>query len=120
MRRIDSYVIICATTAITFSTVLVLLLLKAKMSDHFRVLFESALHAYDKKTGVILAEHPLALQLLTCRSAESITALLQDQARHFGQFEGKDKIMKSIENTVSILFTLSAATALGGTNGLVC
>jgi hypothetical protein len=86
---------------------------------HFRALFESALRAYDKKTGVILAEHPLALQLLNCRSAESITALLQDQARQFGQFEGKDKIMKSIEDTVSNLSTLSATAVLGGANGLV-
>jgi len=86
---------------------------------HFQILFDSALQAYEKNTGVTLAEHPLAAQLQGCHSVESITMLLQHQAKHFSDFRGKMRIMKLIENTVSILSTLSANTALGNPIGLV-
>jgi len=86
---------------------------------HFQILFDSALQAYEKNTGVPLAEHPLAAQLQDCHSVESITTLLQHQAKHFSDFRGKNRIMKLIESTVSILSTLSANSALGGSIGLV-
>jgi hypothetical protein len=89
-------------------------------STRFQALFESALKAYEKNTGVTLAEHPLSLQLQNCQDVQSITNLLQDQARLFDDFRANDRIMKSIENTVSILNALSAPVALGGSVGLVC
>ena len=89
-------------------------------SSHFRVLFESALQDYQKQTGTTLASHPLAEKLQNCDSAESVTALLQEQARAFTEFRGGDgKIMKSLTTVVSVLYTLSASTALGGAIGLV-
>ena len=88
-------------------------------SAHFRTLFDSALQAYEKNTGVPLTEHPLAAQLQDCHSVESVTTLFQHQAKDFSDFRGKNRIMKLIESTVLILSTLSANTALGGTIGLV-
>ena len=88
-------------------------------SAHFQALFDSALLAYEKKTGMSLAEHPLAAQLQDCHSVESITTLLQHQAKDFSDFRGKNKIMRLIESTVSMLSTLSANSALGGSIGLV-
>jgi hypothetical protein len=94
------------------------------MADHsastrFRSLFESALAEYEKKTGITLAEHPLAIQLQSCHSIESTTALLQGQAQAFSKFRGRDRAIKSINNTLSILTTLSDTAILGDSIGLV-
>ena len=88
-------------------------------SAHFQTLFDSALQAYEKKTGVSLAKHVLATQLQDCHSVESITMLIQHQAKDLSDFRGKSRIMNLIQNTVSILSTLSANSALGGSIGLV-
>ncbi len=96
------------------------------MADHsqssrFQVLFESALQDYQNQTGTTLANHPLAEKLQYCDSVESVTAVLQEQARAFTEFRGDDgKIMKSLKGVVSVLYTLSASTALGEAIGLVC
>jgi len=87
-------------------------------SSRVRALFEFALQAYEKKTGITLAKHPLAVQLQSCHTIESITGLVQDQALAFGDFQGKDRIMKSIKSTVSILTALSATACLGDAIGL--
>ncbi len=86
----------------------------------FQALFESALQAYEQQTSITLAEHPLALQLQSCDSVESIIALLLDQTRSFSNFRESDRIIKSIKATVSILNPLSVATSFVGTFGLVC
>ena len=88
-------------------------------SARFRALFEPALQAYGQKTGVSLAQHPLAIRVLSCDTVEAITGLLQDQARAFRHFQGSDKIMKSIKNTVSILSKISSAASLADAFGLV-
>jgi len=88
-------------------------------SSHFGVLFESALQDYQKQTGMTLAEHPFAEQLQNYQSVESVTALLQGQAQTLGEFKGSDRVMKSLKSIASILFSLSASTALGGAFGLV-
>ncbi len=87
------------------------------MGDHsgsarFRVLFEPALRAYEKKTGITLAEHPLAVQLHSCHSIESITSVLLGEAQAFGEFGGSDRVIKSIKKTISILSTLFATASL--------
>jgi hypothetical protein len=46
--------------------------------SRFRALFESALQDYQKQTGTLLADHPLAHQLQICESVESVTAVLQE------------------------------------------
>jgi hypothetical protein len=88
-------------------------------STCFRALFGSALQAYEKKTGIPLAEHPLAVQLQSCLSVESVTVLVQDQALAFSEFLGKDRIMRSIRSIVSMINTLSTTTSLGNTILLV-
>jgi hypothetical protein len=95
------------------------------MGDHsgstrFRVLFEPALRAYEKKTSITLAEHPLAVQLHSCHSIESITSVLLGEAQAFGEFGGSDRVIKSIKNTVSILSTLFSTASLDDAMGLVC
>ena len=81
-------------------------------SSSFRVLFESALHHYQIQTGTSLVGHPLAEKLQNCESAESVTAVLQDQVRAFSQFQrDNSRITKSLKGVVSVLYTLSASTA---------
>jgi len=88
--------------------------------SRFGALFESALPSYEKEAGVNLAEHPLALQLQSCHSAESIIAVLQGQAQAFSRFQGSDRVMKTIKSTVSILTRLSATAPLDVDIDLVC
>jgi len=93
------------------------------MADHsqssrFQVLFESALQDYQNQTGTTLANHPLAEKLQYCDSVESVTTVLQEQARAFSNFRGDDgKIMKSLKGVVSVLYMLSS-TALSEAIGL--
>ena len=83
-----------------------------QLSSRFRVLFESALQDYQIQTGTTLASHPLAEKLQNCNSVESVTALLQDQARTFTEFRGDNgRITKSLKGVVSVLYTLSTSTA---------
>jgi len=89
------------------------------VSSRCRTLFELALEYYEIRTRISLVEHPLAQELENCHSVESVTTLLQDQARTFGQFRGRDRIMKSIRSAVSFLYKLSTTAALGDGIGLV-
>jgi len=88
-------------------------------SSRFRARFESALQAYHKTTGVTLADHPLAVQVGSCHCVESVTALLKYEARGFNNLQQSDRIMKSIEHTVSILSDLSAIAFIGDATGQV-
>ena len=93
------------------------------MSDHsgrLQVLFEAALQDYEEQTGIVLAKHPLAEQLQNCNSIESVTTVLREQTQAFGDFRGKDKVTKSLNNAVSVLHKLSATTEIGRAIGLVC
>jgi uncharacterized membrane protein YbaN (DUF454 family) len=88
-------------------------------SARFQALFESALQAYEKKTGVPLAQHPLAVKLQSCDSVEEITALLHGQAQTFSDFHANGGITRSIKITVSVLSLLSNATSFADAVGLV-
>ncbi len=79
-------------------------------------LFGPALRAYEKKAGVSLTQHPLAIKLQSCDSVEAITGLLQCQAQAVKDLQGSDK---SLKTTVSILSKLSSATCLADAFGLV-
>jgi hypothetical protein len=81
-------------------------------SPHFQARFESALQAYQTKTGITLAEHTLAVQLQSCNTVESITTLVQSQAQAFSDYQESDRIMKSIKAIVSVLTSLSATAPL--------
>jgi hypothetical protein len=85
----------------------------------FQDLFDTALHTYEKKTGVKLAKHPLALQLQDCHTVDEIASLLQGQAQAFSDFRANDKIFKSIKIIVSILSPLSSAASLADNFGVV-
>jgi len=84
--------------------------------SRFRELFDSALRAYEKETGIILANHRLAIQLQHCDTIEGITTLLQNQAKDFRK---SGNITKSVETIVSILTPLFFAASLPDTVGLV-
>ena len=88
-------------------------------SSCFRALFESALQSYEKTTGITLADHPLAVQLQSCHTIESVTVALEGQVLTFGDFRGSDRVMKSIKSTLSILTRLSTPASLGDAIGLV-
>jgi hypothetical protein len=88
-------------------------------SSRLRVLFEAALQDYEKQTGIALANHPLAEQLQTCDSVDSITAVLREQTKTFSEFRDNDKVMKPLRNAVSVLYKLSAAASFGQDIGLV-
>jgi hypothetical protein len=81
-------------------------------STGFLALYRSALQAYEKNAGVTLAEHPLALQLQSCDSVESMTSVLQAQVEALGEFQGSNRVMKTIKGTVSILTRLSSTASL--------
>jgi hypothetical protein len=88
-------------------------------SSHLHVLFETALQEYEKQTGIALDKHPLASQLQSCDSIESVTAVLCKQTQAFREFRGKDKILRPLKSTVSALCKLSAAADFGWSIGLV-
>jgi len=89
-------------------------------SSSFRNLFNAALRDYENQTRTKLVEHPLAKQLETCESADSINAIIQEQAQKFREFRGDDgKLMKSLKFSVDILYPLSTSTVIGEGIGLV-
>ena len=89
-------------------------------SSSFQGLFNAALQDFENQTKTELVEHPLAKKLEACDSVDSITAILQEQVRIFGEIRGEDiKIMKSLRSSVDILYTLSNSTILGEVIGLV-
>ena len=88
-------------------------------SSHLKVLFDAALQDYETQTGIALPKHPLAERLQECHSVESITAVLHEQTQAFNKFRGKEKVVKSLENAVSVLHNLSACAKLGEVIGVV-
>lgn len=88
-------------------------------SSRFEVFFEVALGDYEKQTGISLAKHPLAARLQECQSIESVTAVLQEQARSFSEFRKRVEIMKSLKGVVSTVFRVSTVGAFGHYIGMV-
>jgi hypothetical protein len=92
----------------------------SSLSPTFRILFEAALQDYKDKTGSTLNDHPIAKQLETCDSVNSITAILQEQARSFREFRENDgKLMKALNSSVDVLCAPSISSALNEAIGLV-
>ena len=87
--------------------------------SRLRALFEAALEDYEKKTGIALADHPLAQQLQNCVSVESVAEVFREQTQVFSEFRGRDKIMKFLKNTISVLYNLTAVANIGHDFGLV-
>ena len=77
--------------------------------SRLQLLFEAAMKDYEKKTGIVLAKHPLAEKLQNCNSVESVTAVFQEQTQAFSEFREGDKVLKPLKTIVSVLHNLSAA-----------
>ena len=89
-------------------------------SSSFQALFSAALQDYENRTGISLVNHPLAKQLDECNSLESINAVLQEQAKGLRESRGDNgKLMKSLNCSVDVLYTLSISTVLGEGVGVV-
>ena len=80
--------------------------------SHFQVLFEAAFRDYEKQTGKILANHPVAEKLQSCDSVESVIAVLREQAEASSEIKGKDKVLKPLKKVLLILHKLSSASAV--------
>jgi hypothetical protein len=88
-------------------------------SSRLRVLFEAALHDYERETGIALDKHPLAEQLQNCDSVESVTAVLCEQTQAFSESQRKDDVLKPLKKVVSVLHNLSATADFKQDIGLV-
>ena len=89
-------------------------------SSTFQALFNAALQDYKDKTGNTLIDHPIARQIETCESVNSITTILQEQARNFHEFRENDgKLMKALNSSVDVLCSPSISSALDEAIGLV-
>jgi len=89
-------------------------------SSQFRSLFKTALRGYEKQTGIELFNHPLSECLSKCHSAESVIAVLQEQAQTVIALQGSDgDVMMSLQSAIHVLhspFILGDSECLG----LVC
>jgi hypothetical protein len=88
----------------------------------FQVILESALQHYERKAGVTLAssEDSLVVRLQHCHSIDDITALLEEKVQVFNDLRQRDRILKSIKATVSILTPISSVISITDGTGLVC
>jgi hypothetical protein len=78
--------------------------------SHFQELFEAAFLDYERQTGKKLANHPLAERLQSCDSVESVTAVFREQTETSGEIPGKDKVLKPLNNVLSVLHKLSSTS----------
>ncbi len=81
--------------------------------SHFQALFEAAFRDYENQTGKTLANHPLAEELQSCDSVESVTAVLRKQIESSSEIRGKDKVLKPLKNVLSVLNKLASDSDLG-------
>jgi hypothetical protein len=88
-------------------------------SSALQALFNAALQDYNYKTGNTLADHPFARQLQECDSVESISTILEEQARVFRGFRDHGKLINSLKRLADILCSPFISTVLGEGIGLV-
>ena len=80
---------------------------------HFQTLsdlFAASFQEYENQTGIALSK--VAEQPRYSGSAESVTAILQEQVSVCSEFGGTDRITKSLSRVVSVLHTLSVSVNL--------
>jgi len=83
-------------------------------TSNFTLIFDAALEEYKKLTGKDLHTHPFAAVFDVCNTPEAIMNVYQRQAWAFDTFhKGNDKLMRWLDPTVHILFTLSATLGEG-------
>ena len=88
-------------------------------SSTLQSLFNTALQEYKDKTGNNLSDHPFAKQLQECNSAESISTILEEQARIFREFRDHGKLINSLKRLADILCSPFITTVLGEGIGVV-
>ena len=83
-------------------------------SARFQALLESAVQAYEKQAGTAVAYsgNSLAMQLQRCHSVDDVAKLMHSQAQSFNDFRQRDRILKTIETTVSILSPISSVASV--------
>ena len=88
----------------------------------FQVILESALQHCERKAGITLAgsEDLLVVRLQHCHSIDDITALLEEKVQLFNDLRQRDRILKSIKATVSILTPISSVISVTDSTSLVC
>ena len=100
------------------------------MTDHwqpgsarFQALLEAALQDYEEKASVTSVdwedEDWLAIRLQRCHTIDAITDLLQGETEAFHDIRQRDRMSKSIKNTVSILTPISTLALAADGIGLV-
>ena len=90
-------------------------------SSIFQDLFNTALQDYKDRTGSSLVDHPFARQFQECDSVESITTVLEEQARIFREFRDHGKLVNSLKSLVNVLCSPFFTTVLDkGIGLLVC
>jgi hypothetical protein len=93
---------------------------RQSQSSHLRELFERALRDYEDQTGIALASHPLAQQIQSCNSVDSVLDILQQQAQAFTEFRrGDGRITKPLKSAMSAVHALSSSTAVSDVMSMV-
>ena len=83
-------------------------------SNHFQLIINNALRAYEKRTKKDLLSHPLATQLQTCNSPGDILAVLHQQVQGLDQSRtANNRWTKWLDPTVAVLYTLSETLGEG-------
>ena len=81
-------------------------------------IFNAALQAYKKKTGKDITSHPLATELQSCHSPDTVLAVLRSQIPSVDQSQsGEERFAKSLTPIINVLYTFTAT--LGNGVGLV-
>jgi hypothetical protein len=81
-------------------------------SSAFQALFNTALQDYKHKTGSSLVDRPFAKQFQVFDSVESITTILEEQARIFREFRSHGKLVISLKCLVDVLCSPFFTTVL--------
>ena len=82
-------------------------------SAHFQVLFQASIKEYEKQTDITLAKHPLFEKFQHCDSIESVAALFQEQIFTWREFQGSERIIKSLNSVISVLCAMPIIVNLG-------
>jgi hypothetical protein len=82
-------------------------------ASQYRSTFDSALKAYEVKTGKVLSSDPLLRRLATCRSPDDIITLLRQQIPEVDQsLTGDGGLTRWLNPTVNVINAFAAA--IGG------
>ena len=81
-------------------------------------IFNAALQAYKKKAGKDISTHPLATELQSCHSPDTVLAVLRRQTPSLDQSRSREeRFTKCLTPIINVLYAFSAT--LGDGVGLV-